>query len=644
MGRLSPTRWSWLRLLAAPSSYVLVLGLVWTMSAKAHVVRGLEEVSFWPGSWIAACAPDVGVFLGLTAVFAVVEHRWGWTRFVTIPIAVFVALIAIINATQLRVTGEQLTAQVIQLGLDRFSDVMAMARASIHITVTAVLALLLAASTPFVARLVMRRAKQEVADHLDRARAAGAMTALAIVIMLIAPAPEQFTGLYRNAVAHTLWGLASGDRSWNGGLGIFAGYEPPELVSKDSIDALRAKPHPNVVLVVLESTRRDATDLDPAHSHARTPHLVELAARGLQITHARAVIPHTTKSLWSMLCGRLPILQPKLYETRRAGNVQCVPDILSAAGWRTLFLQSAIGKFEDRPRLVRGLGFQDFLAAEQFTKEVSGYLSTADEPLVGELAAWLDKKRGAPFMVTILTSATHHPYLVSDEAAAIAKEQNLPTSTDRDRYDRGIESADRMLGGVIELLRTRGILDNTIIVVLGDHGEGFGEKAAKQHALNFYEEGLRVPWVIAGPGVPAQRIDDNASLVDLAPTLLELLGVRVTNAAAASTPARSVLHLDPHRVLPFSCFFDKTCFGFVRDNVKVVKMRETDTAFYFDLAADPEEHQSKSLTPELRALLEQVTRTVDLHRTNSKPVERDLMLDYPPWNCPKNEPCGIKVP
>ncbi|HUS31600.1 MAG TPA: sulfatase-like hydrolase/transferase [Kofleriaceae bacterium] len=638
-----PTRWSWLALVASPSSYLLFIAIVVTMAAKAHVVRGLEEISFWPGSWIAASAPDVAVFTGLAAVMSFVEARWRPARWLTPPIAFFVMLLAICSAAQLWITGEQLTAQVMVLGLERFGDVTAMARASVHVGPAAVIAIAALIAAPLVAHRALRRSGQQDVGTRERARAAGILAVFAGLLGVVAPVPEQLAGLYRNAVAHTLWGLASGDRSWNGGIGLFAGYEPHDLVDADTLAKLRAGPHPNVVVIVLESTRRDATGLDAAHSHARTPHLVELAARGLEMTHGRAVIPHTTKSLWSMMCGRLPILQPKLYETRPTGDVQCIPDILSAAGWRTGFLQSAVGKFEDRPRLVRGLGFQELVAAEQYTKEIGGYLSTDDEALVGQLAQWLDKKPG-PFMVMMLTSSTHHPYMLTPSSEAYAKAESLPTSTDRDRYDRQIEAEDRMVGGVLDLLRERGVLDHTIVVVLGDHGEGFGEKAARQHALNYYEEGLRVPWVITGPGISSQRVDVNTSVLDLAPTLLDLLGVQPTEAASASTPARSVLHLSTDRVLPFSCFFDKTCFGFVQGSTKVIRMRETDRSFYFDLASDPEEHDPKQLTPALQTLLEEVAHTVDRHRTNSKPVLREAMPDYPPWNCARNQPCGIKAP
>lgn len=645
-GTLIPTRWSWLRLFSTASSYVLVLALVVTVGAKAHVLRSMKEPSFWPARLVAAAAPDIAAFLGLAALCALAERTWRRSRFVTAPLALATALLAALSAVQLWITGEQLSAQVLALALERFSDLRAIARASFQISPLAIAAALAAlVLVPVGARSVQRRFGQYLsprADASDRARAAGLCSVLALLLALVAPVPDPLAGLYRNAVAHTTWDFAAGERRWNGEIPLFAGYTPHDLVEPETIDILRSGRRPNVVVIILESVRRDATTLASPHARAKTPHLVELASRGIEVTHARAVIPHTTKSMWSMFCGRLPILQPKLYETTSIVDVQCLPHILAAAGWRTGFLQSAIGRFEDRPRLARRLGFREFLAAEQYTKTITGYLATDDHALVAQFEKWLEKSSSSPFMVTLLTSATHHPYLLTEESAARAKAAGLPASTDRDRYDRQIEASDAMVGDVVGLLARRGVLENTIIVVLGDHGEGFGEKAARQHALNFYEEGLRVPWVIAGPGVPSRRIDANSSLFDLTPTLLDLLGAQLSPQASAATRARSVLRLSDDRVLPFSCFFEQSCFGFVVKQTKVVMMREMGHAFAFDLGSDPDERRPLPVTSALASILARVQHTIDLHRTSARPGHRDPMPEFWPWNCPFNQPCGIK--
>jgi arylsulfatase A-like enzyme len=180
-----------------------------------------------------------------------------------------------------------------------------------------------------------------------------------------------------------------------------------------------------------------------------------------------------------------------------------------------------------------------------------------------------------------------------------------------------------------------------VIVALGDHGEGFGDKGIRQHDNHFFEEGLHVPWVMAGPGVPHAAIGGDASLVDVTPTLLELLGLPMVAGAAASTPGRSLLGGPPRgrRLLPFSCWYDERCRGFVDGGRKVVFVPEAGTAFWFDLAADPDEREPRRLTAELAGRLEEAHRLIDSHRTPAWPDDRAPMNDYAPWTCPADQPC-----
>ena len=187
---------------------------------------------------------------------------------------------------------------------------------------------------------------------------------------------------------------------------------------------------------------------------------------------------------------------------------QCLPAVLRTAGYRTGFFQSARGIFEQRPRLAANMGYEDFAAWEDIQGEELGYLASDDESLVAPIANWIDRQPSdQPFFITALTSAAHHPYRLSTRARARAEKSGAPVETDEDRYARLVEAEDELLGALLEIVETRALRDRTIFVVAGDHGEGFGDKGVKQHDNNFYQEGLRVPVVFAGPGVPKAEID-----------------------------------------------------------------------------------------------------------------------------------------
>jgi arylsulfatase A-like enzyme len=640
---LVPARWGWLHLVAAPSSYLLVIALVLTAAAKLSVLRELEGVGAWPMWWIAVSAADAALYLGLAALFALGERRFPWIMTVTIPLALLVAAVAVVNSAYLGIAGEQLSWQVMAVGLDRFGDVSGIvSEQGAQLGWGSLLAALVLLGVPAGALLLLRRSGHRLhpaAGAGARAHAAGLVAAVALLIALFAPDTSTFAlqRLGGNAVLRTYWGWLTDDRDARAAEVWFDGYQPPELVDAAGLAALRAGPRPNIVVIVLESVRRDATSLAGPDAPARTPNLAALAARGLEVPGARAVVPHTTKSVFSMLCGRLPLMQLALIEAEGPLEIQCLPAALAAAGWRTGFFQSSVGVFEDRPRLARRLGFADFAAWEDIGGQPLGYLSSDDESLAAPLAAWIDRDRAAPFMAVLLTSATHHPYRLSRAAEAAGG----PADSPRDRYHRLIEAEDRLIGQVVALLAERGLADRTIVVALGDHGEGFGEKGIRQHDNDFFDEGLRVPWVLAGPGVPRARVPGDASLVDLAPTLLELAGSRVAPATEATTPARSLARgASPGaRMLVFSCWFDIRCRGFVGAGKKVVFIPELGRAFWFDLDADPHEEHPQPLDDALAAHLDRAHLIIDSHRTLEWPPGRAAMNDYPPWSCPAGAPC-----
>lgn len=91
-------------------------------------------------------------------------------------------------------------------------------------------------------------------------------------------------------------------------------------------------------------------------------------------------------------------------------------------------------------------------------------------------------------------------------------------------YDASIRYVDNAIHRLIETLDSRGLLNDTYIIITSDHGEDFGEHGLWFHnAPSLYEERVRVPLIIIGPGIKQERIDKPVSLIDLAPTILHLL-------------------------------------------------------------------------------------------------------------------------
>lgn len=637
-----PSRWAWVYLVASPTSYLLVLSFVATVVAKTIAISRLDDAGFAPSRALAASFVDAAFLFVLALVLALAERVSRRLWLATIPIALLVSAIALINAGYLAISGEQLTWPILSLGLARFGDVGAIVSHSRFAGVGTIAMIVVAIGAPFGAGVLVRRGAR-IADHRtrseQRARAAGLVTLVGGLLWLAIPLPNDYAieRLHKSAVVVTYVGLATGDE-WAES-GTFTGFARSELVSAAQIDAAKSGAHPNIVLVVLESARREGTTLDRADAPVQTPNLVGLAARGIDLSNARSAIPYTTKSLWSMLCGRLPLMQAVVFEISDNFEAQCLPRILAAAGWRTGFFQSALGSFDDRPRLVNRLGFEHFTGGELLGAQL-GYLGGDDRKLPAPVGRWLDEAPGTPFFATVLTSMTHHPYELPPDTLARTKASGRPVTTDEERYQRLVEEGDAFLGDLLAELSRRGLLETTYVIVVGDHGEGFGKRGVKQHASNFFEEGLRVPFVVTGPGIAPKKLDAPATLVDITPTILDLVHVELTADVLALTPGRSVLRPLGDRVLPFGCFYESKCLGYVHGTTKVVYVPQTDQAFAFNLATDPEERAPLPLDREQRATLDDVKASMRALRTNHWIMLRAPLDRYAGYTCANERTCG----
>jgi lipoteichoic acid synthase len=622
---------------------VLIASAVATLVGKALAVRSLEGVRspLLLLGW--AFSADLAMYCGAAALLAMLEMRARRAWLVTFPLALGGAITATLNTGYLIITGEQGSWEAFVQLFARIGDVVDITGEGVDREVGLVIAGGAAAgiALPLLLRWLMRRRRlsfeRGVHGHA-RAVCAAWLAIAGLVVVMAAPRPR--TAMARNlgktallSIARTL--VMSLDR------GSFAGYKPSRLASSAIISRFAdGAEHPNVVVVVLESTRFDRTSLSDHPEAADTPTLEQLAEEGLSAPRARAVLPHTTKSLFSILCGRYPLMQKKVAEVSADLKVQCLPSILAEAGYETAFFQSSWGTFEWRPRLVQRLGFGLFRAWEDIRGQELGYLASDDESLAAPFGKWLDEIRASkqPFMATLLTSAPHHPYRLSRRAEKAAHEGGLPIETDEQRYLRLLEAEDRLLEALLKALERRRLRDKTIVVVVGDHGEGFGEKGVKQHDNNFYEEGLRVPLVIVGPGVPQREVEGNATLLDVTPTLLALLGIELDAKGAAALDGHNLLAEDFPGDLPryFSCWFEMRCRGFVVGETKVVYEPQADEAWYYDLANDPGEANPLALTKALEAELLRLQDRLQRARARKYSVVfGDTYIG--PWRCAAGE-------
>jgi phosphoglycerol transferase MdoB-like AlkP superfamily enzyme len=633
--RTRPDRSAFARLAVSASSYLLLAAVLLTAGAKLWAAFRLElPFALFTGAW--AILFDLAIYLGLASALAFIESKRRSARYFTWPFALVVFALAAANAAFLVIAGEQGNLDALVDLWERRRETWLilsedLANGQAQATLLAVVLVLVL--VPFAVRFLAKRSLAPLpAAESHRARArAGIWVALpAVVLGVVLPHPSHVEAYQLGESA--MLNLASGPVEPLP-IGHFRGYARPNAVSETEIAALSRRSSPDVLVVVVESLRFDHTSLAGDQAKVKTPNLLALAQRGFSATETRAVLPHTTKSVFSALCGRVPTMQRELIEHDERLAVQCLPHVLAAAGYRTSFFQSALGTFESRPRLVDRLGYAEFKAFEDLRGKRLGYVGSDDASLVKPVLQFLAESEGKPSFATVLTSAMHHPYRLSKDMISRAKKRGVPHTEPADAYARLVEEADKMLGSIIKGLRDSGKLDSTLVVVLGDHGEGFGQHGARQHDNNFFEEGLRVPLVMAGPGVAAGgRFAGNASVMDVAPSVLGQLGVAFDREALdgfdllRAPPA-------PNQPRPFGCYRPSKCRGFVAGEHKVILNPNSGDRFMFDLSRDPKEETPLVVKGRYQAEIEQLNELIDSRRNTEYKIQFGEVSRYQPWRC-----------
>jgi len=345
----------------------------------------------------------------------------------------------------------------------------------------------------------------------------------------------------------------------------------------------------NVVLIHLESTRAEATT--PYNSSRQTtPFLDELAKHSLLAEQYYTTVEHTSKASVSVNCGIDPHLVQPITEAKTDGiPAPCLAGLLKDQGYSTAFFQSSTQDFEDFEDLVKNFGYEDYYPLE--TMDTDGfrrvnYFGYEDDIMLGPSQRWLEEQGDSPFMAEYLLGAGHHDYRCPDSGYE-AEESSANYLLDS--YLHCMRLQDNFLGDLIDQYKELGLYENTIFVIYGDHGEGFGEHGLYVHDDIPYQEGLKVPLIIHAPGLLEgdQRVDGLSNHTDILPTVLEMLGYEVKD---GEYPGYSLLHPIPEeRPLFFSCFHEDQCLTSIEGNEQYIYHYGNRPDEIFDLSKDPTE-------------------------------------------------------
>ncbi len=285
-----------------------------------------------------------------------------------------------------------------------------------------------------------------------------------------------------------------------------------------------------VVIVIEESLGADYVGSSGRAKTPCTPELDRWMPEGLALTNLIANGNRTVRGLEGVLCSFVPLPGDSIVKRDKSQDVACVASAFRAAGYATAFFYGGFGIFDSMKPFMLDNGYEQFVEQSDFPADAfSTIWGVADEYIFDALVARQleQREKHAPFFATLLSVSNHKPYRVPPGRPGYSADS--PSRKGAVRY------ADWCIGRYLDTLRSSGLLDTALVLVVGDHG------ARVYGSEDIPIRSYRIPALFVGGGVAprGQRIERLCSQIDLVPTLLDLCGI----SARASFMGESLLAL-----------------------------------------------------------------------------------------------------
>jgi arylsulfatase A-like enzyme len=392
------------------------------------------------------------------------------------------------------------------------------------------------------------------------------------------------------------------------------------LLLQEPLGALRAGSRPSVILVSIDTLRADR--LLGAQGAVTMPRLHALLGEGTVFSQATSAAPWTLPSHVSLFTSLLPFDHGVRWPRNAISSGRStLAERFRDAGYRTAAFTGGV-----YVAAHFGLG-QGFEIYEDHDEEKEG----GSAGIFSSALRWVRGHRGTPFFLFVHTYEPHTPYRCASvlsrgrlgpvfrtEDVAAAQSGRLILTEEERRYvvslyDGDVRDADGHVSDFLEDLRRDGVLDDAVLIVLSDHGEDLWNHDVTRspgHGHALYEELVHVPLAVRAPGRvrAGTTLTTPVSLLDVAPTLLDLCGLRADPAHRGRSLAealRTGKEPESRAVSSESVQYGPDRFAVRRGDLKVIVTPHPDRVHYdvhldvrpvemFDLAVDPLERDPAS--------------------------------------------------
>lgn len=375
----------------------------------------------------------------------------------------------------------------------------------------------------------------------------------------------------------------------------------------------------NVLLITLDTLRADR--LGYSGYEIQTPHLDALAYGGTRCMNAVCQVPLTLPSHASILTGT----NPPFHRIKNNGTYfleerfTTLAEILKEEGYVTA---AFIGAFPLASSFGLNQGFDFYDDTFKNPDHLEGYEPQRIASQVFESASeWFERNSGNRFFCWVHYYDPHLPYAAPPPYDKIYKSP----------YDGEVAYTDVYIGKLVKLLKEKNVYDTTLIVVVGDHGEGLGDHGEDTHGIFLYDTTLKVPLIFHSPGrIPEQLVVDvQVRTIDILPTILDVLNI----SAPGDCQGKSLVPLmkgDAFDVKSYAeSYLSLLACGWAE--LKAVrtnrwKFIEAPKPELYDLVKDPEEEinlieSEKEVALELSRSLNSLEKSISLS-SEAKPIRQ----------------------
>lgn len=288
-------------------------------------------------------------------------------------------------------------------------------------------------------------------------------------------------------------------------------------------------PPKNVIFVVLESVSAQYMSVYEA-KYDTTPNLAAELKNSLVVDRCYANAGYTYRSVVPIMYGVHPGLPWGWLPNEHMRMPLGMAGMLKPRGYRTALFAAGNPEWGGMDWISQAAGGDEVFGPFQLEGPQASSWGTEDGVAINGLLKWIDAKPGQPFYAIVWTDQTHDPYTL--EKGNTVRQFVDPKSMRRgdwfNRYLTALHQVDRHLGRMFAELRKRGIADDTLVVITGDHGEAFGwPHESTGHGGTLFDEAMRVPLIFWNPRLFAggQRLEKTGSHVDINPTMAHLMNV-----------------------------------------------------------------------------------------------------------------------